>query len=153
MLERDFPEAAAIIRDALDEARESTGGVVERVVALDQFGKKLSKTFGGAFKAVDDALISGNFSGDGGFAKTAEQAALNQSLLLKDLNEQAQIELDLNAIWEAGLLTEAEKQSLIEDQSKIQKITAGNQIELLKTLEKQKDAELKKTKKLLKISL
>ena len=146
LLERDFPEAAAIIRDALDEARESTGAVVERVVALDQFGKKLSKTFGGAFKAVDDALISGNFSGDGGFAKTAEQAALNQALLLKDLNEQAQIELDLNALGEAGLQTETEKQALIETQSKIQKITAGNQIQLLKTLEKQKDAELKKTR-------
>jgi len=147
--DNDFADGADLIRRNMDLARSSTGKLVEQIVALNQFGKLLSKTFGGAFKAVDEAVTSGRFNAfDGSFAKTQEEQDRNRVKLnaeiVKQFREQKK---EYENLVTLGAATEEQSALFRERQdaaNKIIKGTAGESLQLVFTLQKQRIAEEKK---------
>jgi len=145
----DFADGAALIRKNVELARGSTGKLVEQIVALNQFGKQLSKTFSGAFKAVDEAVTSGRFNAfDGSFAKTQEEQDRNRVTLnaeiVKQFREQKKEFEDLVALGEITKEQSALFRERQDAANKIIKGTAGESLQLVFTLEKQRMAEEKK---------
>lgn len=144
LTEAGLPEEAAKIAESMNNARESTGKLVTEIVALNTFSKKLAKEFGAAFKAVDEALLKGGFSLMGEFAVSTEQAALNQSNLLKNIVEQARVIEDISdgSFDYLSIVGKTNELRILETQ--IIKATEGRQLKLLVTLDKQRKAEEKK---------
>ncbi|MDC3305063.1 hypothetical protein OAV13_00925 [bacterium] len=137
-----YATAANKVRVALSEANQETGKLVESVIALDKFSKDLTKTFSGAFKAVDDAALSGLVFTDGdsvNFARTQEQALLNQSTLITEI---------ISLEGRRGL-TLKQSQQIQELKVTAEKAAFGNQLKLLTVLDKQEKATHKRNRALL----
>ena len=140
--EAGLPELADLVIDSFAKVSETVGKTVTEFVAIDELGKKISKTFSGAFKEVDEATLSGLVNITGEFARNSQEAARNQSMLLANLKTQADAQESLGFGDPEDL---ANATALFDLRTKIIKATEGGQLKLLATLDKQRISEEKKT--------
>ena len=128
---------------AQEQVKSGTQEVVNDFVNLDQLGTSLSKKFGGDFKLLDEAFVSGKIS-----AETGKIARNTQEIALFQAQNFASILESLTALeLQEGQTSNIEARQ--EAITKLRKIAQADALKLVPILDKQLIAEKKKTDQLL----